>query len=490
MVRTSVGAIFPLVLAAACGAPPAEVDDRPSAPARVATPQRATELYGLHCAVCHGVDGRADGPASPHLDPPAPDFGRGRFRLVSTENAAPSDRDLVATLRHGMPGSSMPSWAWLPDEELEALAQHVRRLAIAGVAADLIQSGSDPEDAKEDARRLLEPGPELPLVAPAAVDEQTLARGAKLFAQNCAPCHGADGAGTEALPEARDFTAGFLRGGAAHDELCARIRCGMPGTVMPAADLADDELADLVAYVQSLIPGGSTTRYVLEREVLAVRRVAFPVPTDPGDPRWQEALEIEVHLAPLRWRSEAIFMAHLAALHDGSSIAIRLRWNDDTRESQALGDLLAADAAALQLSVHPRPPLFGMGSEEHPTNLWHWRSARIGEVAGALDLLQGGPHRAIDPQFGEVRLDGPVYRPFEGLDAVSVRGEESRVAGIPQVRAVERRTGRAHDPPHLDRRGLGRDLRALVGSADRSRPGLPRPRAGSDRRGHLERCRR
>ena len=90
---------------------------------------RGEQLFDVHCAVCHGQEGNGRGTASPYLFPPARDFGDGRFRLVSTTNGVPLDRDLVDTLRRGMPGSAMPAWDWLPEEDLWCLAAQVRRLA-------------------------------------------------------------------------------------------------------------------------------------------------------------------------------------------------------------------------------------------------------------------------------------------------------------------------------------------------------------------------
>jgi mono/diheme cytochrome c family protein len=98
---------------------------------------RGGELYARHCAVCHGARGRGDGEAARFLFPPARDFGRGRFRLVSSENGAPYDRDLVETLRRGIPGSGMSGWSWLAEEDLWALAAQVRALAFQGLSADL-----------------------------------------------------------------------------------------------------------------------------------------------------------------------------------------------------------------------------------------------------------------------------------------------------------------------------------------------------------------
>ncbi len=82
----------------------------------------------------------------------------------------------------------------------------------------------------------------------AAADPGAIERGGKLFAQNCSIgyCHGTGGAAARGPRlRGRTFEAGYLRK-AIHD--------GIPKSAMPAFKdrLKDDEIAAVVAYVQSL----------------------------------------------------------------------------------------------------------------------------------------------------------------------------------------------------------------------------------------------
>ena len=55
----------------------------------------------------HVEKGRGDGPAARFLYPKPRNFGAAQFRLISTANRMPSDDDLLAAVRRGMPGSAM-----------------------------------------------------------------------------------------------------------------------------------------------------------------------------------------------------------------------------------------------------------------------------------------------------------------------------------------------------------------------------------------------
>jgi hypothetical protein len=109
--------------------------------------------------------------------------------------------------------------------------------------------------------------------------------------------------------------------------------------------------------------------------------------------------------------------AELCALHDGQRIAIRVRWPDATRDQDQPLEDAPIDGVSLALSSDAEPPVFGMGSGEHPVNLWHWRADRMIDRAGALDLLENPPHVLRDPAFGESRTDvRPLYLPAPALD--------------------------------------------------------------------------
>ena len=85
-------------------------------------------IYAQHCAVCHGPNGRGNGPAAPSLRPRPRDFSGGVFKIKSTpDSERPTLDDVRRTIKQGMPGSSMPSWGdILTDAEVDAVAEYVR----------------------------------------------------------------------------------------------------------------------------------------------------------------------------------------------------------------------------------------------------------------------------------------------------------------------------------------------------------------------------
>jgi mono/diheme cytochrome c family protein len=419
---------------------------------------RGERLFTLHCAVCHGAEGAGDGPAAPLLFPPARDFTRGQFRIVSTTNGVPSDDDLKTTLSRGIPGSAMPAWGWLPEHSLDDLTRHVRELARKGVAARLAEHARN--DAREmstaealaEASERLRPGPEVSTTHPQAAMGAVYELGRASYARHCAACHGPEGRGEQLGPElnpdgspnwARDFTAGFLKGGGSHRALATRIVAGMPGSTMPSfSALPAEELAALTTYVSNLVPIDADRWLVHGQATLRASAVrggpALSSGCDALDERWQKADEIDLVLAPLAWRNDAVFEAKLAALHDGESIALRLRWRDATRDEASLEPGDARDAAALAFSNEAAPPLFGMGSRAHPVNLWHWQALRLIDRAGVLDLVEAAPHMLTSPVFGEARADvKPHYLPAPSEPLSGGELEELSAESFAALRALD-----------------------------------------------------
>ncbi len=405
----------------------ARVKESAQAPGTSAVSTRGRELFELHCAVCHGSEGRGDGPAAPLLFPPVRDFARG-FRLVSTDNGAPSHEDLLATLKRGMPGSSMPSWDWLGARDLSALAKHTRQLAIQGLAEDLqyreaTEARLGSADALAQARRIHSPGAPLRF----SLENGELERGRVLYEQSCASCHEQDGSGSSVplwndsaeLNWPRDFTAGFMKGSASSEALAHRILAGMPGSSMPASSFANPtDLASLVTYVHSLIPEGSEYRLVHRRQRVVAKRIAPPLPTDPSHLEWRNAGETLVALAPLWWQEDSVLQASLAALHDGKTLAVRLRWRDATGESSSLSNSRLPDGAAVQFSDDATPPGFGMGSHQDPTTIWHWRSHHPIELAGELDVRV--PHGSDATQYQLIQEPTDRNKPASELSGRGV----------------------------------------------------------------------
>ncbi|MCA9163932.1 MAG: c-type cytochrome [Planctomycetales bacterium] len=90
-------------------------------------------LYREHCAHCHGVTGDGAGPTAEFLNPYPRDYRMGVFKFKSTPKGEnPTHEDLRQILVNGIPGTAMPSFKLLPEDELESLIQYVQYLAIRG----------------------------------------------------------------------------------------------------------------------------------------------------------------------------------------------------------------------------------------------------------------------------------------------------------------------------------------------------------------------
>ena len=69
-------------------------------------------VFAQRCAVCHGPDGKGNGPAAPSMFPRPRDFSSGIFKYKSTAaGEPPTDEDLVRAVCDGLPSSAMPYFA-------------------------------------------------------------------------------------------------------------------------------------------------------------------------------------------------------------------------------------------------------------------------------------------------------------------------------------------------------------------------------------------
>jgi mono/diheme cytochrome c family protein len=98
-------------------------------------------------------------------------------------------------------------------------------------------------------------------VGPAKAASGNVAAGMKLFRQNnCSMCHPAGENNLNPLKPLKG--SGFSKKYTSDKLLSDHIRCGSPGTGMPAfpkSQISDAELRDIIAYIRSLTPAGSLT---------------------------------------------------------------------------------------------------------------------------------------------------------------------------------------------------------------------------------------
>lgn len=95
--------------------------------------QRGRMLYMEHCVHCHGTSGDGNGPTAEYLNPRPRDYRLGKFKFKSTAaDEKPTRGDLDRIIRHGIPGTYMPSFMLLDDKELPAIIEYIRWLSMRG----------------------------------------------------------------------------------------------------------------------------------------------------------------------------------------------------------------------------------------------------------------------------------------------------------------------------------------------------------------------
>ncbi len=376
-------------------------------------------LYDKWCVECHGSDGEGDGPAAALMLPRPRDFTQARYQIRTTGSGElPTDGNVLAVLRDGLPGTTMPGWPNLSDAQQRDVLAYLKSLSrfFAGAAPQPMDFAADPGgggDALASGRRAYE----------------TL---------ECNKCHGeagrGDGPSAPTLEDwrgfpvrAADLTEGwYLNGGSSVSAIHARILTGLDGTPMPAAIdameggiVSPDEVWHLAHYVAGLGP----PRMPRLRDVVRVARVEGELPADASDEAWAAA---EAFYFPLSGQvierprnfAPTVDGVWVQGMHDGSSLALRLRWSDPSRSPDPAwdewqGKIVGAldldgaeppegrppDAFALQLPPEipegAERPYFLMGDARRPVSLWRWDTETgVSEARarglGSIERLEGG----------------------------------------------------------------------------------------------------
>jgi len=397
------------------------------------TAKTGKELYAQNCAACHGENGNGQGLAAQFLFPKPRDFRAGHFRLVSTANSAPTLDDLIAVLRRGMPGSSMPPWGHLGDEQIRQLAEHVLVLRRDGakqiLLAQLAESGDEmpPNEVDEVVANLTTPGVIVQAPENAQATPESVARGKELYVSKaCVQCHGPTGKGdgqqqmvdSEGLPtRPRDLTLGIFKGKSDLASVWRRIRTGMPGTPMPSSQsLSDTEVTDLTNYVLSLSDEAMRAAAVLSRERIVAKRVS-ELPTTADASAWEQMTPVKLRTVPLWWRDEANPDLTVQAAHDGKTICFRLSWADATANEDAARTENFEDAVAVELFRGESEPFLGMGAAGSDVDMWFWdadRQTRLGieeinpnVIVDVVDPFTAGAMASAEYEREGAKTEGP-----------------------------------------------------------------------------------
>jgi mono/diheme cytochrome c family protein len=262
------------------------------------------DVYQRQCQGCHGVTGDGQGPAAQYLNPPPRDYRLGRFKFTSTPRGSkPRREDLARIIRSGAKGTSMPSFRWMPQEDVDAVIDYVVLLSSRGELEYRLMRISEQELGEDDI--------DLFLVAENAVDRHEagkcritdcsaahganaqLARvdrgwGTRVRAAQLLQRHGPDGRGNKAqdvgkddwgrVAYAADLTAGTLHGGRRPVDIYRRIYSGINGTPMPAFAQPDtgkgeteqqrsETIWNLTHFITSVVEGRPLPTEIIDAEI-------------------------------------------------------------------------------------------------------------------------------------------------------------------------------------------------------------------------------
>ncbi len=216
-------------------------------------------VYKSQCQVCHGTEGKGDGPAAGVLTHRPRNFTRGYYKFkTSGQGEMPFDEDLYRTISSGIPAAGMPSFGDLTPFERWALVAYVKVLSVNKLSNGMIKKHFEvyPPTTKHE--------------LPKAPDKSQidLANGEKLYRTGiqCIKCHGekglGDGPSAEELTDSLDqpikppdmsrgevtFKAGFTP-----EDIYRVLSIGMSGTPMPSfANYSEKDRWDVAFYVTSL----------------------------------------------------------------------------------------------------------------------------------------------------------------------------------------------------------------------------------------------
>jgi DMSO reductase family type II enzyme heme b subunit len=224
-----------------------------------------------------------------------------------------------------------------------------------------------------------------------ADDAGAVARGREVYIkQSCHSCHGNEGRGdgqqvmvdNDGVPtRPRDLTAGIFKGGHDAASIYRRISLGMPGTPMPSStNLTPAQIVDLAHYIRSLSDEEKRNAAILNRERLLARRVA-QISEQIDDAVWSEAAVTSIKTTPIWWRDNSDCDLRVQSLHDGTRVAFRLSWKDDTPDQHSARSEAFKDVAAVELYRGAAEPFIGMGADKHAVDLWVWDADRAKALA-------------------------------------------------------------------------------------------------------------
>ena len=410
------------------------------------TENMGEQSYQEYCASCHGNSGKGNGDLAYLVYPKPRDFTSGLFKIRSTPaGVPPTDDDIFKTIHQGLPGTSMPSFKFLRNQEIKSLINIVKDFA---------------QIDNQDVQKITIPD-EIP------PSEELIDLGRSIYMEvGCNMCHGntgkGDGSSSGKLKDSKgysiipkDFTSGVYLGGGTKRDLYLRFVGGMAGTPMPAygnlAELLGKPKSDenklawsLVHYVKSLETEISAeTMKSPEDGKISALHVSWLTKSDKllnaSSSLWNKTDSYSIPISRL-WQSDNVNyqMVEVQAVYNSKYIAVKLEWEDITSEESLYRVQNFQDGAAIQFSIDGTKGFHGMGSEEHPTDIWFWKAEwqfRSNEKTNS-DIELAYANRVSDSNVDTYPslMNDIAY--LSGRDAGNINSESGKTSPVENVTAV------------------------------------------------------
>ena len=369
-------------------------------------------------SLCHGEKGDGKGSAGELLRPAPRDFASGVYKIRSTANKVPTDKDIFDVITHGMPGTSMPPWSVLPEKDRWNLVAYLKTFA-----AEKFKEAPKKQELPKDV----------------ASSAESIKRGKEMYeAIECNKCHGTEGRGDgPSRPELKDewghpiapanLTQRWtFRGGASRTDVATRLATGVLGTPMPSfIDSVEkpEDIWHLTNYIASLNP-----ERVAHATLITGSAVTDALPDDPNAEFWRKMppqhipLMGQVIVDPRNF-NPAIDLVAIRIAYNATEIAFHLTW-DDPSQSQPDGKDVFADVVSLQfppvLGTGTERPYFLMGDDSEAVYLLRWENGKASEAtANGPGKIKAIPGSEVSGQgvFQNGQYRVVIKRPLASKDA-------------------------------------------------------------------------
>ncbi|MBI3813511.1 MAG: c-type cytochrome [Nitrospinae bacterium] len=399
-----------------------EIPAKPKIPNTPQAVEAGKKIYFKRCSFCHGLTGGGDGPVAELLNPRPRNFQTGLFKFRSTESGAlPTDEDMFFIISHGIKGTGMQTFdidkikSGLTEEERWQVIYFIQTLSDMWKDDEGFKNSKDPDDQKDYRYNKV-----IKIGEPPPFSKEIVEKGKEVYKKSkCWECHGMDGRGDgKSAPTLKDDWKFKIRprnltkpwtykGGDDVKSIFFKFTTGLNGTPMPSFKLTvqEEDRWALSYYVKSLHyqPKDSI--------ILKSKFIKDNIPSDPNDPKWNEADNIDVRLTGQvlvkpRWQNFSVDMVNVRSFYNDKEIGFQLTWDDPFKDTVHEGSEVMhqtytdppdgniktyteiyspdytpgklRDAIALQfpakLEEGTEKPHFLNGSTGKPVNLWYWRA--------------------------------------------------------------------------------------------------------------------